>query len=354
MTTESEALPNPVLDQSAPPTPAVETDPDVLELQAAEAAAKVEEAAARGEAPQPAAGAAAAPAVTAAKDPEHTVPTIPKPRFDEVLGRATKAEQDAAYWRGRAEAVQPATPAKTEQTQQPTPQDRISELRAEKLAAAKEFDDGQITQAQFEQRKDDIEDKVQAIREENLLARIPKPSAATGTDDSLYLHQQTQQAVTQHPWVDVFEKVGTDADWAFVRARAADDMKERGFDTSNKAATDLELRQTMARLMDELGPTLVAGRATKAGITVPASQQQSQATPPASQQKATLSPAAQARTAKLDLAAGAPLNLSTLSGAAEDGMPSAAALDAMNDEEMADLLKRMPGLEAKILGATAA
>jgi hypothetical protein len=186
---------------------------------------------------------------------------IPKARFDQVNSRARELELENARLQGRLEATAP--PAATTATpSQPTAEQRIAAIDTEIDKIAKAFDDGELTMSDFKRQERAFEAQKQALRDEQLLARVPKPqSASADPGDSLYLHQQTEQVATQHPWVDVFEKVGTDADWAFVRARAERDMKERGVDTSNRAVSDLELRKTMGRLMDELGPNRLSWKA---------------------------------------------------------------------------------------------
>jgi hypothetical protein len=360
----NEAQASPVVDQETvtgtvetPAAAHVDIDPDLKELQDAEAAAKVEEAAAKGQGEPPAAGTAATPAAAAAAPPavvsdQTDALTIPKPRFDEVNNKLRDAELENARLRGRLEAATPLAPATPAAAPQPTPQDRTLAINAQIDTLAKQFDDGEITLTQYKQQERSFEAQLQAIREEALLAKVPKQQQPAAGDDSLYVHQQTQQVVTEHPWVSVFEQVGTDADWALVRERAQADMKERNVDLSNRAAADLELRKTMGRMMDDLGPVLVATRAQKQGIVLPNGQPQAQATPAATPQKPPLSPAAQARAEKLDLAGNAPPNLAALSGGTDDGgMPSAAAIEMMSDEDIAALPR---GVQEKILGLSAA
>lgn len=360
-----------------PPAEAESTDPDVIEWEAAKAAVKAEETAKGADDQDNQAGADGPqqPPAAAAKDQPQgekspvtgqqpaDVALIPKPRFDEVLDAKNKAEQNAAYWRGIAEARAPAAPGQSGQPQQaqqqqpqPTPQERIASLRTKIVAVAKQYDDGEITYAELKAQEARITDEIDAAREEALLAKVkPATPAASSGNDELYLETLTNQLEDDHPWVKPFNAVATETEWNFVAARARDNLEARGVPLKG-ALGSYELRKEISVLIDKHAPSLIADRAEAAkvkGFAFPGSQpsQGQQQQKPAQQQKP-LSPEAQARKAALEKAANAPPDISALNSNAGDpnGMPSEAAIEGMSDEEISALPKpvqdRLRGIAA--------
>ena len=57
------------------------------------------------------------------------------------------------------------------------------------------------------------------IREEAMLGKVSQPRG-DGGGDALYLDDVTTQLLTQHPWVQVFDQVGTKSDWGYLEATA--------------------------------------------------------------------------------------------------------------------------------------
>jgi hypothetical protein len=374
MTTNSDGVtPNPgeqpITDPAAdpaaaplvPPQPTPEPEEVDIDTQAvidAQAAAEAEEAAGGGadgaivdpgQQPQP-----QAPAAPPQDQPQRTGQqrqpqsgepvTIPKPRFDEALSQRDNALQEAAYWRGVAEAGrQPAGTGQPGAQQQPQPQQptadqRLAEIQSHQDALAAKFDNGEITFADLTRQTRDLTNKEQAIREEILIAKV-KPAAGQqqqpAAQDELYLRDKTDEIKTQHPWVDVYEQVGTVLDWKYVRDRAAENLKERGVDAYTPSGK-LELRKEVAVLMDELGPAMIAKKAKAANVAIPGQQPgQQQQQPPAggARQPAPLSPIALARQAKLATEANQPPNLSRMAGTPTDATtPTDAAIETMSED----------------------
>jgi hypothetical protein len=330
-------------------------DPDDVELAEARAAVKAEEAGGAGGGEGGADGAPAAqqqdPAKAAAAqaDPAGDV-KIPKARLDEEIGKRSKAEQDAAYWRGVAEArAQAAAPAQAaQQQQQPlqkTPAEQIADLRVEKAAIAKKFDDGEISYADATAAQDAIDDKVFAIRELSFKSSIPQPQAqAQSGDDGLVLEERTVALEQAHPWVTVFDqlasKTGDESDWDWLAAKAKSGLAAEGVELKNDTRSKLMLRTRISELADQYGPALIGERAKTAGIAIPG-----QKTPQGQQQQQQpgpgLSATAKARQEALAKAANAPPDLNSMTGSsAEDlGAPSDARIEAMSEDEIAALPK---------------
>jgi hypothetical protein len=285
----------------------------------------------------------AAPQTTAPKEPPAPAPMIPKPRFDEVNSRAEKLATENAYLKGQLDARTAPAPAAATQTQPlaPTPEQHLAAIANATDALAKRFDDGEITMAEFKREERQLEAQAHSIREQQTLTKArPAATVDAGNEgNELYLETLTAQLETQHPWVEVFDKVGTPSDWEYLKTRARENLTERGIDLSKKTAVGTyELRKEVSRLADELGPTLVAAKATAKGIALPGTQAQSQTTT-TQQQAKPLSPTAQARQAALDKAANAPPNLNALHGHTgnEGGIPTDAAIEAMSEDDIAKL-----------------
>jgi hypothetical protein len=284
---------------------------------------------------------------------------IPKARLDEALAKGDEKAAEAAYWKGRADALaQGQQPPKNgqqqpsgQQQQQPTAEARLAEIQAQSDALAAKFDNGEITMADLTKQQRDLTNKEAAIREEILLAKV-RPAQAQPADqgsDQLYLDTLTAQLEQEHPWVGVFDKVGSDTDWNYLKATAIDNLTARGIDPTKGNLGRYELRKEIATLADQLGPSLVAAKATAKGIAIPG---QTPSPGGQQQQKPRLSPQAQARDAKLGKAENAPPNINAMNGNAGemDGLPSEARLETMSDDDIGNL---PANVRSRLLGTQA-
>jgi hypothetical protein len=391
MTTGNDpAQPNPAdnqpqLDPNAGTPPAAGADPNRLtftdpqpaedlddaELTAAKQAAEAEGAAGTGEGEGTVQGGAAPPAAAGGEAPQDSAKTgqpqpqgqpqpeavmIPKARFDEVNGRAQQAEQSAAYWRGvaeaRAAAQQPWQPGPGGQPQpqpaQPTPEQRLASIHAAQDDLATKFDNGEITMAEFKKQERELNGQEMTLREEMLIQRVQPAAQAPDGNQSLYLDTLTANLEQEHPWVQVFDQVGTDADWSYLKAQAIDNLTQRGVDPRTGDIGRYELRKEIAVLADQLGPTLVGNRAKAKGIALPGDQPQGGT--PGQPQPPQLSPQAQQRQRKLEMAAGSPPNLRSMGTDAPDpsGLPSDSRIEDMSDDEIGNMpdsvRRRMMGI----------
>lgn len=324
-------------------------DVDLLELNEARAAAKAEEEAkGQDEVQQEAATEAQAPTETPPAEDQGKgkppAPMIPKARLDEVLSERDKHLQEAAYWRGVAESRgQQPTAGQPPQEPAITPEQHLTAIRLQQEALAKKFDDGELTMSDYVKQSHSLEDQAQAIREEALLSKV-KPAAPQNSNDDFGLASETARLEDAHPWVKVLEQLpNNDADWNYLRGVAIGNLASRGIDATAGKYGTYQLRREIAELADQYGPSLFAKRAQAAGLTIPdASQQQ--------QQKPALSPTAQARQAKLGTMASAPPNVAGMSGSGADtGMPSAARIEDMSDD---DIGKLPDSVRRKLLGIT--
>ncbi len=358
VTPDNQQQPNPTeanANQNSQPQPQ-ETevvDIDAKDLADAKAAAEAEKAAGTGEGNDPASGGASqqpnqAQASDQGQQPNGQAPTgetpmIPKPRFDEVNARATKAEQEAAYWKGVADARGQGTQNQggTQQTQQqqaqPTAEQQLAAIHSKQDELAQKFDNGEITYSDLLKSQRALSAQEQAIHETQLLSKVQpaQGNQQQAQNDHLYLDTLTAQLETEHPWVQIFDKVGTDVDWKYLKDRAVENCTAKGVDVSNGDIGRYNLRKEVAEIADSLGPGMIAERAKAKGIAIPGQQQQVTQNQGGNQQP--LSPEARARANKLDLAENMPPNVQRMSGATGDGTPTDARIEQMSDDEIGAL-----------------
>ena len=275
---------------------------------------------------------------------------IPPERFAEVQRERDEARTKAAYLQGQVDAIGVKPPVKAgdnNQQQQPTADQRLTAIQAQQDILAKKFDDGEITYSDLVKQQRELSNKEQNIREEVLLAKVKPADKATDGND-LYLDTVTAQIEQEHPWVQVFEAVGTPTQWTSLRNEAFDNLIERKIDPTTPTGK-YELRKEVATLMDQRGPSMLTEKAKANGIAIPGQQ-----TPAAQQQQqgadgkpivpaAKKSALAQVREAKLNLQENAPPNVTQMSGTAvnANGMTDAqieAMFDAGRGEDQYDAM----------------
>lgn len=271
---------------------------------------------------------------------------VPKARLDEVLSRASTAEQEVLRLRGFVEGLQAARGgtavpgAPSAPPAAPTQQDRLNDIATRQDALAAQYDNGDISFADYQKQSRALTQEEWSVREAALKASVGQQTNGNG---DFYLQSATAKLETEHPWIGVYEAVGNDADWTYIRQLAYSSLLARGVDFSPEAgdAGKYELRKEMGALMDKYGPTLMADRARAQGIPLPGAQQQQQrpGQPPAGPQpQQQLTQQQRARLAKLDIRSNAPPNVPGLTGYTDTtGDPSEAAIMAMTDEQIAAL-----------------
>lgn len=297
------------------------------------------------------------PAETAGNEPEGkggddgdgkgTGPRIPKSRFDEAVQKereeAEKARQEAAYWRGVAEASrrnagqQPPQPGQRQTApqapvqQQRAPEQQIAAIRAQQVEIARKFDEGEIGFEEAERQRVALEDRVFEIRAQAL--RQPQQQAPGERYLSdIRLEEKTQELEQAHPYVALIPDESPY--WDMLKIEAVPIARQRGIQIGRDGFgvdpwNEFQRRQVMAELTDKYGPTWFPDHK-------PAPRQPSTAPSPAtSPQQSGLSPAAAARAAKLDQQAAAPPDIpgmGTTAGGTTEVTES--QIEAMSEEEI--------------------
>jgi len=264
--------------------------------------------------------------------PDVTVETVmvPKARLDEVLRERAEAERRATYLQGALDAQRMAPGAARPPAEQPaaqappSPEQRIGTVKAQRLALAKKYDDGEIDAAEFRKQDDAYEDQIWNIRQETLRpASQPAPRQTPAND--LYLEEVTERLEAQHPYTTVL----ADTDMQFLVMKAKESLTAEGVRLGNDPRSLLLLRKRTAELSDTFGPMLTGKQLQ------PATSAANAGTPT---QPAGMSAQAQARANKLALAASHPADIQNLGGPGQAaGVPTQQQIAAMSDEEIAAL-----------------
>lgn len=189
------------------------------------------------------------PEVAAAKPAEPTEGAPDKPATVPVaVARAErqarqKAEQDAAYWRGRAEAAHELA----EEVQKPsderptlTPQQRLEQIRQERIAIADDYDAGNIKTRDWEEKRLALEDEERQLREQ----MSPPRNASPAPQSDLGLEERTQQLERDYP---ILTKVTAEELQPLVPIARQQAARE-GRPIQAGAAGTLELRTRVAKL----------------------------------------------------------------------------------------------------------
>jgi hypothetical protein len=280
---------------------------------------------------------------------------IPKPRVDEILAREqqTARERDeaiaaAAYWKAAADlsAKGGGAPAGAQMGQPPantpTPEQQIAAIEKQITDLAEKFDNGDITLKAYKAEELKLGNQIQSLREQKILASVPKPQQAPAPQADMRLDELTADLEGKHPYLAELSAPEFDQKWLFMQTEAAANL---GADWAAMPAgprKNLMLRQETARLSDIYGP-IWTGKQLQ-----PAKQPGATSAP----QPAGLSPAANQRLAKLTLAGNAPPDSTRIGQASTPaGQVSDAQVMQMTDEEImalppAERLRILPSLQS--------
>lgn len=275
-------------------------------------------------------------------------PMIPKARFDEVLRQAQEARERAIYLEGALQARQQQGRQQGQQQAQKSIPQMIQEARAHKAAAAKRFDDGQISMSEYERVRDQVDDHVATLRsrayaltqrqiEEQRRRSQPRQPQQPATPqvslaDQHLLEQQATDLYAGHPYLEAM----SDADMQVLKQMAYAEAQRQGRPYGSTLADTYHLRQHVARLSDLMGPTWYPAHK-------PQQQASTSAKQPGGQQQtgSGLSAQAQARLQKMEQAAGHPPNTNDMGAAGRSEHISDEQIMGMSDEDIAALPARV-------------
>lgn len=352
---DDDARPNAADQQQAPATtpepqqPAgpTETDPDVLEHQAALAALEAEEKAGKDGGDQQQQDGGQQQATQPQQEPAPGTPpagdqqqqrqrprAVPLERFNEVNRALQQERERRAYLEGALAARTGTAPAESPGTtpteQQAPPADpiraEIQQQRALLREIAGRFDRGEITLAEVEEQRGQAEDRIAELN----LQRAQQTQGAPTADvlETLRTEAHLVGLYQHHPYAANL----TEQQAAMLAQRAQTDAALEGRPIGSGPAETRRLREAIAKLSDEWGPKWGV-QPSRAVTNTPAPGQQQPTTP---RSQPNLSPAAQARSAKMAMAAALPPDPAQFGQGAQAEI-SDAQIATMSDEEIAAL-----------------
>lgn len=257
---------------------------------------------------------------------------VPYERFREVNKDLRDARDRLAYLEGQMDALKsasgnalpPLAPPAANQAPPPASiPDQIKTLRAGLMESAAAFDAGEISLADFERKRGEVEDTISSLNLQ-VAAEIAARNSGPSLADETLLQAHAQTLNQEYPALMVIPRDDLQALANMVMAQEARAGRPIG-DTPQET---MRLRTIVAKR--------AAPYAAAIGIEVPSS------TPPSADKKDTaagnLSPAAQARLKKMGMAAEMPPDTSGMgSPGTSDDPYSDARVARMSDDELAAL-----------------
>lgn len=211
-------------------------------------------------------------------------PTIPKPRFDEVLADKARAERDAAYWRGVAQArgeqagTSPQAPPRDEPPKAKTVDEVLGDLAAEEDDIAAKHDNGETTEVEKTKALRDVRNREFAARQAAMAPPPVTPPAQSITvadvKDQLAADQHAEALYQQHPYSKLlWEASATDpvtaARQEMVRTEArAEVLRDHPGISGHQA--DVLFRESLAKVANSYGPAWFPGAKVNQPQTNPA------------------------------------------------------------------------------------
>lgn len=266
--------------------PAAEEDPADRELREAIEALEKEKAPA--EPPKPDAITPPEPAKPAQGQPQPVDDgkpiMIPKARFDEVLGKLNEATGQVAYLKGVADtrsemirnapaqtptgqAVPPAEPVKT-MTEQ------LNAIDADRLKVAGQYDNGEITFAEFTKQSTDLNRKEFQLRDDVHKAEIERVRAdavlsARREAMSGRVDENATKLEQEHPSLLQMPKEANHPRWQFLNNEAVQSLADEGIVLKQDDPYSTQLfHERIATLADKYVP-IWTGKSVPAANTSP-------------------------------------------------------------------------------------
>lgn len=334
----------------------IDDDPMIAALKAAEAEIAAEEGKAPEQDAKPEAEEGKAEGNQPQAQPSGDKETImiPKPRLDQALAERDRFKEQAAYFQGVAETQKQMLQGKApegdagngQEAEKNGPDDTaqndlIAKAEAAKLAAAEQYESGEISLVEF--KKIEIEKDREIRAEEAKRTEALADNARKVANETVTAHTTEQVIISeavkiqaQHPYVAEIDKLpeaDRDFVWQQIENEAAFNLSKKGVNAyDGSPASRMALIQEKAALTDKYGPTYTGKQL--------ASQQQKQPNQ--------LSEKAQDRLRKLELAQDQPPAFNPSGGDRADLTES--DLENMSLDQMADALKSAPNLVMKAAG----
>lgn len=359
-----------------------DTDPMIAEMEAAEAEIAAldktggEETVKDEPAQQPPAQPAAQPSG------KGETPMVPKPRFDEVLSERDLLRDQVGYLRGlvdagtqaRAQAQQPAPsqqqkPQETSQNQASGSvvddlETAINAAEAKKLELAERYDNGELSTKQWKEQELLIDKEIRLLSSTRLdQVKEDSRAQAQAHAQAVVDAQQYEQWVERqglaiqnnHPNVGLIDAHPmANSIWNGIAAQAAQNLASRGIDarmSEQDPRVKLAVMQERAALTDRYSVETIQQLYGDFRQNFDASKYQKQPVNNGQEAPGQKQPSAIAinRGQKLDLAASQPPSIADM-GVGGNSNLTAADIEKMSEDQIADLLEKAPNLIQRVLG----
>lgn len=301
----------------------------------------------------------------ASDDDDPNSPMIPKARLDQVLQERDQYRTQLQYLQGvvdtqtkmigtgkeapKADATGTnAAPAANGGTAQ-TSDDfnaKIEAAEARKIEVAKKYEDGELNTVQYQEQLVQVDREIRNLSNQQAEAKMAEiRNTTTGASNAQLVEFQVTQAAkdiqAQHPFVTEIDKLPqhiAKGIWTQIDQEAQQHLIEQGINPRDgSAASRIALVQVKAELADRYGPQFTG----KTLEQLKGTQQGSQPAP-AADGKQPLSPIAKAREEKLALAQNQPPATADMGASGTANELTAAQIESMDDDALADLLARAP------------
>ncbi len=307
-------------------------------------------------------GATDAKGQNGASDDDADGPMIPKARLDQVLQERDVARDQARYLQGVVDtqmkmvgtgqtapkADAPGASAAPANGGQPAADDfntKIESAENRKLDLANKYDDGDLSTVEYQKQLVEVDREIRNLSNQQAEAKLAEVrNTATGASNAQLVEFQVAQSArdiqAQHPFVAEIDKLPAaiaKGIWTEIDREAQTALIEQGINPRDgTAASRIALVNVKAQLADKYGPqytgkTLEQLKGTQQPGTQPAPK-------PADQ----LSPIAKARAEKLETAQNQPPVTAELGSTGTANELTAAQIESMDDDQLADLMARAP------------
>lgn len=302
----------------------------------------------------------------ASADDDDTGPMIPKARLDQVLQERDQFRTQAQYLQGVVDTQtkmigtgSPSSKADASGTNAepanggnaaPATDDfntKIEAAESRKLDLAKKYDDGELNTVDYQKQLVEVDREIRTLSNQQAEAKLAEiRNTATGASNAQLVEFQVTQAAkdiqAQHPFVgeiDKLPKAIAQGIWTQIDQEAQQQLIEQGINPRDgSAASRIALVQVKAQLADKYGPQFTGKTLEQLKGTQPGNQQPAPKTADGKQ----LSPIAKAREEKLALAQNQPPATADMGASGTANELTAAQIESMDDDALADLLARAP------------
>ncbi len=300
----------------------------------------------------------------ASDDDDDSGPMIPKARLDQVLQERDQFRTQAQYLQGVVDTQtkmigtgKEATKADATGTNaapanggnaDPSSDDfnaKIDAAESRKLELAKKYDDGELNTVDYQKQLVEVDREIRNLSNQQAEAKLAEiRNTATGASNAQLVEFQVTQAAkdiqAQHPFVteiDKLPKAIAQGIWTQIDQEAQQQLIEQGINPRDGTASSrIALVQVKAQLADKYGPQFTG----KTLEQLTGTQQGNQPAPATAGKP--LSPIAKAREEKLALAQNQPPATAEMGASGTANELTAAQIESMDDDALADLMVRAP------------